>query len=75
MAAQGRPLMDLIDRMDLLHCCGTMPQDYKEKLASVIDRETGWMPGNNEWKARYEQFRLSSVLSVTVLSPFAAIAE
>ena len=75
MAAQGRPLMELVDRMDLLHCCGTMPQDYKEKMVEVVNFETGWMPGDNEWKGDYERARLSTIILSTVLSPFAAIAE
>jgi uncharacterized protein (DUF1800 family) len=75
LAAQENTLIEVVDRFDLLFCCGTMPQDYKEEMVRVINDETRWMPGNAQYASQYTQFRVSCALMTTLTSPFAAIGE
>ena len=65
----------LIDRLDLLHCCGTMPDDYKRKMADTITDQTAWMPNNPDYSLLYGNFRTDGAILTTVLSPFAAVEE
>ncbi|MEM9826845.1 MAG: DUF1800 family protein [Planctomycetota bacterium] len=75
MSRTVETLPDLVDHFDILHCCGTMPQDYKDKMVETINTETSWMPGNTRWSPEYARFRTHAALMATVLSPFAAIGE
>ncbi len=75
-------LPSLIDKYDLLFCCGTMPQDYKDEMAYVVLKETDWMIGNTGisdngqmWRDRAGEFRVLTSLICILTSPFAAIEE
>jgi uncharacterized protein (DUF1800 family) len=68
-------LLEIADRFDIVHCCGTMPQNYKGKLARVVRDETQWMAGDPSEAANMRPTRVSMMLLMTAVSPFAAIAE
>jgi uncharacterized protein (DUF1800 family) len=68
-------LMKVVDRFDLLYCCGTMPQDFKNKIVQVINTETRSLLSNNPNSTVYPTYRVSSALAIVLTSPFAAIGH
>jgi uncharacterized protein (DUF1800 family) len=68
-------LMKVVDRFDLLFCCGTMPQSFKTKIVDVINTETRWMLGNATNASNYPRYRVSSALAIVLTSPYAAIGH
>ena len=75
MATTPAGLKRVIDRFDLVHCAGTMPQDYKDLMAATIEEKTDWMKRSPNYQSLFEKFRTNAALMTTVLSPFAAIQE
>lgn len=73
--AQASNLARLLDKYDLLFCQGTMPQDFKDKIALVVLKETDWMNTNATWADRAGEFRVTTALIAVTTSPFAAIEE
>jgi hypothetical protein len=65
----------LMDLLDLVFCCGTMPQDYKDRCVEVINQETNWMRTNATWGWDLENSRAESAIIQVATSPFSAIAE
>lgn len=75
MAATDEDLPKLIDHFDLVFCCGTMPQDYKDLIVDEVIEHTSWMPGNPDWSDQYEEHRVQTALIGVVLSPYCAVGE
>ncbi|MFK8114604.1 MAG: DUF1800 family protein [Rubripirellula sp.] len=75
LATENEDMPKLLDLLDLVYCCGTMPQDYKDRIVEVINAETDWMRNNTEWRPQMEDFRVESALIQVATSPFSAIAE
>ena len=75
LATHDEDMPKLLDRLDLVFCCGTMPQDFKDRIVTVINQETRWMQNNDTWRSELENFRVESALIAVATSPFAAIAE
>ena len=65
----------LVDELDLVHCTGTMPQAFKDKIVEVINTETSWMFNNTTWRPRIAQYRVTYAVLSALTSPFAAISE
>ncbi|WP_165440500.1 DUF1800 domain-containing protein [Rubripirellula amarantea] len=64
-------LVNLVDYLDLLHCCGTMPQEYKDKIVEIVNYETR----NQTADADYSKRRFVGAALAVLASPFCAIAE
>lgn len=75
LASEDEDMPKLLDLLDLVYCCGTMPQDYKDRIVEVINQETAWMRNNAQWRPELENFRVESALIQVATSPFAAIGE
>ncbi|MGI9474982.1 MAG: DUF1800 domain-containing protein [Rubripirellula sp.] len=75
LATQDEDMPKLLDLLDLVYCCGTMPQDYKNRVVEVINAETQWMKNSDQWKPELENFRVESALLQVATSPFSAIGE
>jgi hypothetical protein len=75
LATNDADMPKLLDRLDLVFCCGTLPQDFKDRVVQVINSETQWMKNNNDWRAELENFRVESAMIAVATSPFAAVAE
>ena len=75
MVGSREGLAAVVDRFDILHACGTVPQDYKNKLVDEVHSDTDWMLRNADFSSLYPEFRTNAALMSTVLSPFAAIEE
>ncbi len=75
LATNNADMPKLLDLLDLVFCCGTLPQDFKDRVVQVVNSETEWMKNNNSWRAELENFRVESALIAVATSPFAAIAE
>ena len=75
LATNDEDMPKLLDLLDLVFCCGTMPQDFKDRVVTVINEETQWMKNNNTWRPELENFRVEGALIAVATSPFAAIAE
>jgi uncharacterized protein (DUF1800 family) len=68
-------LMKVVDRFDLLYCCGTMPQDFKNKIVQVINDQTRPLLTSTSSASVYPSYRVSSALAIVLTSPFAAIGH
>jgi hypothetical protein len=75
MATNDADMPRLLDLFDLVYCCGTMPQDYKDRIVQVVNAETQWMKTNTTWRPEMENFRVTGALIAVATSPFAAVAE
>ncbi|MEM6687926.1 MAG: DUF1800 family protein [Planctomycetota bacterium] len=68
-------LVGIVDKLDLVHCTGTMPQDYKDLMVQTINQHTEWMKNNNTWRPRLGEERFEYALLMVTTSPFCAVAE
>ena len=75
MASTSEGLRDLIDELDLVFCCGTLPQDYKDSMHQVITSNTAWMVNNATYHERWALFRVQTAVQATVCSPFCAVTQ
>lgn len=75
LATNNEDMPKLLDLMDLVFCCGTMPQDYKDRIVEVVNNETNWMRNNAVYRPELENWRVENVLLQVATSPFCAIAE
>ena len=73
LAAQDETMPELLDLLDLVYCCGTLPQDFKDRIVEVILQETLSMKNNSD--PRLGEFRAESALIAVTTSPYCAIAE
>ncbi|MEM6474458.1 MAG: hypothetical protein AAF802_33305, partial [Planctomycetota bacterium] len=74
-AETSEGLTEIIDDFDLLFCSGTLPQDFKIRMHDVINSNTAWMPGNSNWAAEYENWRVQTAMQVVLCSPFCAVSQ
>ncbi len=75
LASEDQDMHKLMDLLDLVYCCGSMPQDYKDRCVEVINQETEWMKTNTTWRPRMEEFRVENAMLAVLTSPFCAITE
>jgi uncharacterized protein (DUF1800 family) len=75
LATNNQDMPKLLDLLDLVYCCGTMPQDYKDRIVEVVNAETEWMRNNAQYRPELEDYRVESALIQVATSPFSAIAE
>lgn len=75
MATNDADMPKLLDHLDLVFCCGTLPQDFKDRIVEVINLETQWMFNNTTWRGELENFRVGCALIAVTTSPFAAVAD
>ncbi len=75
LAADDNDMHKLLDQLDLVFCCGSMPQDFKDRIVEVVNEKTQWMKNNATWRPELENFRVESALIAVVTSPFCAVAE
>lgn len=75
LATNDADMPKLLDLFDLVFCCGTLPQDFKDRVVQVVNQETQWMKNNSTWRPELEDYRVESALMAVATSPFAAIAE
>lgn len=75
MASTSDGLHELIDHLDLVYCCGTMPQDFKDQMHQVITDNTSWQLNNGYWRQFYELNRVQTAIRVVVCSPFCAVTQ
>ena len=66
---------ELVDQLDLVHCMGTMPQEFKDKIAEVVNAETNWMINDTQNRPDLAKYRVSLTMIGVLTSPFAAISE
>lgn len=64
-------LVKLVDYLDLVHCSGTIPQAYKDKIIEIVERDTANLTTNGD----YAKIRFSTAQLAVISSPFCAIAE
>lgn len=75
LATEDQDMHELLDLFDLVYCCGSMPQDYKERIVEVVNQKTQWMKNNATWRPELESFRVESALIAVVTSPFCAVSH
>ena len=75
LATNDQDMSKLLDLLDLVYCCGSLPQDFKDRVVEVVNLETQWMKNNNTWRQEMENVRVESALIAVVTSPYAAVAE
>ena len=66
---------ELVDKLDLIHCMGTMPQEFKDKIVEVVNAETNWMINNTTYRPDLARYRVTLTTISLLTSPFAAISE
>ncbi len=75
LATNDADMPKLLDLFDLVFCCGSLPQDYKDLVVEVVNTETQWMKNNATYRPELEDYRVESALMAIATSPFAAISE
>lgn len=75
LATNDQDMVKLLDLFDLLYCCGSLPQDFKDRVVEVVNRETQWMKNNSTWRDELESYRVESALIAVLTSPYAAVGE
>lgn len=74
-ATEDDDMHKLLDEFDLVYCCGSMPQDYKDRIVEVVNDRTQWMKNNAQYRPELENARVESALIAVVTSPFCAVSE
>ena len=75
LATKNTDMPRLMDYLDLVYCCGSMPQDYKDRCADVINQKTNQMRFDPMLRSRLEEYRVESALIAVLTSPFCAVTE
>jgi len=75
LAANDADMPKLVDLLDLVFCCGSMPDDYKARIVEVINQETQWMKNNATWRPELENFRVENALMAVTTSPYCAVSQ
>ena len=74
-ATEDADMHQLLDHLDLVFCCGTLPEDFQQRIVEVVNEKTQWMKTNTTWRPQLEDFRVESALLVVVTSPYCAVGE